>query len=227
MADSMRSGSRGREVLHTILFADLCGFTRYTYEHGDEPAARLALGFHGQARLLAARERCRVVKSIGDAVMVHSTRCLSALRLAQGILVWAAGDQRPSVRIGVDVGPAIEHRGDWYGCTVNTAARIAETALPGEIVLTERVLEILSGGGHIDTVGLGTRRLKGLPAMRLYATVPTGGPRGARSAGLGDAGADALIWPSIAEAAEHDGAAIRGSIGCGPHVSEEMELVER
>ena len=155
--------------VHAILFADLCGFTEFTYEHGDEMGAGLALAFHEHARELARRECCSVVKSIGDAVMVHSTQCGRALRLAQGLLSWSEDDGHPTMRIGLDAGPAIEHRGDWYGCTVNTAARIAEAAMPGEIVLTERALAVLPWAARVQTVGLGVMSLKGLPEMSLHA----------------------------------------------------------
>ncbi len=164
-----RSARRRDRGVHAILFADLCGFTEYTYAQGDEMAATLALAFHARARGLAMRERCSVVKSLGDAVMVHSTQCVRALRLAQGLLAWSDDDGHPAVRIGLDAGPAIEHGGDWYGCTVNTAARIAEAAMPGEIVLTERVLAVLPGTARVQTVGLGVRSLKGLPEMSLHA----------------------------------------------------------
>jgi adenylate cyclase len=166
---SARSGRRRGGELHAILFADLCGFTEYTYAHGDEMGAGLALAFHEHARGLARREGCSMVKSIGDAVMVHSTHCGRALRLAQGLLSWSEGDGHPAVRMGLDAGPAIGHNGDWYGCTVNTAARIAEAAMPGEIVLTERVLAVLPWATRLQTVGLGVRSLKGLPEMSLHA----------------------------------------------------------
>jgi len=160
---------RGHEPHHVILFADICGFTEYTCTHGDEMAARLALSFHDHARRLAIRERCRVVKSIGDAVMVHSTHCLRALSFAQGMLAWGEREGRPAVRIGLDAGAAIEHRGDWYGSTVNTAARVSESASGGEILITERVRGLIAENAHLETVGLGIKHLKGLPELRLHA----------------------------------------------------------
>jgi len=159
----------GREPHHVILFADICGFTEYTCAHGDEMAAELALSFHGHARRLAIRERCRVVKSIGDAVMVHSTHCVRALSFAQGMLAWGKHEGHPAVRIGLDAGSAIEHRGDWYGSTVNTAARVAESARAGEVLITERVRGLIAESAHLETVGLGMRHLKGLPDLRLHA----------------------------------------------------------
>jgi len=123
---------------HTFLFADLCGFTDYTRRHGDEFAARLAVRFHDRAGELAAEEGCELVKSIGDAVMVRAEDCRDALRLAARILALTERERYPPIRVGIDCGPAVPHRGDWFGATVNAAARITEAASPGGMVLTER-----------------------------------------------------------------------------------------
>ena len=139
MPTSVTLMERYRRAPHrAFLFADLCGFTEYTVRHGDELAAELALAFHERARKLAAEERCEVVKSIGDAVMVQSCDCRDALRFACRLLHLTDVEGYPKIRVGLDIGPAVEHEGDWYGCTVNTAARITEAAQPGELVVTER-----------------------------------------------------------------------------------------
>src|ERR1700676_426762 len=122
----------------TFLFADLCGYTEYTYRHGDELAADLAIAFHERVRELAAEEGCNVVKSIGDAVMVHSADCRLAIRLACRILALSGLDGHPPIRVGLDSGAAVERAGDWYGSTVTAAARVTDAASPGELLVTER-----------------------------------------------------------------------------------------
>jgi adenylate cyclase len=156
-------------VPETFLFADLCGFTEYTCRHGDELAADLAIGFHARVRELAADERCNVVKSIGDAVMVHSADCRVAIRLACRILALSELDGYPPIRIGLDTGPAVERDGDWYGSTVNTAARVTDAATPGELLVTERARTAVADTGTIELAARGVRRLKGLPASPLHA----------------------------------------------------------
>src|ERR1700726_970216 len=115
---------------HAFLFADLCGFTEYTHRHGDERAAELAVTFHERVCELASTERCEVVKSIGDAVMVRSTDAHDALRLGSLVVALGDADGRLRVRAGIDVGPAVARAGDWYGSTVNIAARVADAARP-------------------------------------------------------------------------------------------------
>ena len=69
---------RRKTAVASFLFADMCGFTAYTCLYGDELAADLAIDFQERVRELAAEEGCSVVKSLGDAVMVHSRDCRAA-----------------------------------------------------------------------------------------------------------------------------------------------------
>jgi adenylate cyclase len=155
----------------TFLFADLCGFTEYTCRHGDKLAADLAVGFHKRVRQLAADEGCNVVKSIGDAVMVHSADCHVAVRLACRILALSESDGFPAVRVGLDSGPAVRRGRDWYGSTVNAAARVTDVATPGELLMTDRVRTAISDSLSIKLVPRGVRQLKGLPAASVHAAV--------------------------------------------------------
>lgn len=161
-----------------FLFADLCGFTAYTCRHGDAPAAALAVRFHRRARQLAREEDCTVVKLIGDAVMVRSHDCRAILHLAAR-LVALKRDGFPPVRAGVDVGPAVRKGADWFGSTVNTAARIADAAEPGELIISERARAAVARHSSVVVVDLGRVELKGLPSLCLHAIEP---PRAAQAA---------------------------------------------
>ena len=153
---------------HAFLFADLCGFTDYTRRHGDERAAELALGFHERVCELALAEGCEVIKAIGDAVMVRSDDARAVLRLGSRAIALGELEGHPRVRAGIDVGPAVERVSDWYGSTVNTAARVADAALPGELIVTERARAALAGVPDVRLRAHGVRRLKGLPSTALH-----------------------------------------------------------
>lgn len=159
----------GTGALSTFLFADLCGFTKYTASHGDELAADLAIAFHERVREFADEEGCEVIKSIGDAVMLRSAECRVAVRLACRILALSEIDGYPPIRIGLDSGPAIERHGDWYGATVNTAARVTAAAAPGELLVTERARTAIAGAASVELTARGVRRLKGLAALPVHA----------------------------------------------------------
>jgi adenylate cyclase len=155
----------------TFLFADLCGFTEYTCRYGDMLAADLAVDFHRRVRRLAADDGSSVVKSIGDAVMVHSRDCFSAVRLACRILALSRLEGYPPIHIGIDSGPAVRRGADWYGSTVNAAARIADVAMPGELLMSERARAAVGNAASIELVPRGVRELKGLPAAHVHAVV--------------------------------------------------------
>ena len=155
---------------NTFLFADLCDYTEYSFRHGDEFAAELAVGFHVLVRELAEDESCEVVKAIGDAVMVRAIDVGDAIRLADRIHASIRRLGYPLVRIGIDTGPAVPRAGDWYGTTVNRAARVAEAARPGEMLLTDRARAALgASSSEVRIVSRGVRQLKGLPQSHLHA----------------------------------------------------------
>ena len=155
----------------TFLFADLCDYTAYTWEHGDDSSAELAVGFHDLVRLLAAEECCEFVKASGDSVMVRAADCRQAVRLAQRVHTACAALGYPPIRTGIDTGPAVPRAGDWWGTTVNTAARVAEAAAPGELWMTERARAAAADALDVEIVDCGPRALKGLPACSLHAAL--------------------------------------------------------
>ena len=67
--------------------------------------------------------------------MVRAIDVADAVRLADRIHASIGRLGYPPVRIGIDTGPAVPREGDWYGTTVNRAARVAEAARPGEMLL--------------------------------------------------------------------------------------------
>lgn len=126
------------QPIHTFFFADLAGFTALTEVHGDDEAADLAGRFSQSVRELLPAREAEVVKTIGDAVLVRVSDPIAALRHAIRI-AYDIGAQHgaPVVRVGLHTGPAVERDGDWFGATVNLAARIAGAAGGGEVLLSE------------------------------------------------------------------------------------------
>ncbi len=143
-----------------ISFLDLAGYTRLTEERGDRAAAALA---ETLAVLVdrSAREHGGVpVKWLGDGVMVHSREpagaVLSALRLVEQLP--AAG--LPPAHVGVAAGPVVVQGGDYFGRTVNLAARIAARAGAGQVLVSQSVADSAAPAG-VRYLELGALRLKG------------------------------------------------------------------
>jgi adenylate cyclase len=138
---------------HTFLFADLSGFTALTEVHGDAEAADLVAGFFDDTRDLLSSCDAEEVKTLGDAVMIHCDRPEEAIGLALQI-VQQVGSRHgfPSVRAGLHTGPAVERSRDWFGSTVNIAARISAAASGGEVLLSG---EAAAAAGAPDGGSLG------------------------------------------------------------------------
>jgi adenylate cyclase len=153
---------------HTFLFADLVGFAEFTSHHGDDRGADLAVSFHERICGLASELGCHVVKAIGDGVMVRSENAEAAVTLATRILALADSEGFPPARVGLDTGPAVERKGDWFGSTVNTAARVTSSASAGELLMTERTRHAVAGIAGVELSRRGRRRLKGLPEHALF-----------------------------------------------------------
>jgi adenylate cyclase len=75
----------------------------------------------------------------------------------------------PPAHVGLHAGPVIFQEGDYYGQTVNIASRIADHAAPGEVIVSQEVVDA-AAGSDLRFREIGPVELKGLAeAMRLYA----------------------------------------------------------
>src|SRR5437899_3595877 len=120
----------------TVLFTDIAGFTAYAATRGDQAATRL-VHRHDQAVLPALRRHSgRILKRLGDGLMAAFASPAAALRAALEMQQAARGVR---LRIGIHAGAARSRAGDLIGHEVNVAARIAERALGGEILVSDTV----------------------------------------------------------------------------------------
>jgi class 3 adenylate cyclase/YHS domain-containing protein len=120
-----------------FLFADIAGFTALTEAHGDEEAVRLVEEFAAAVQTKLPEIGGEHVKTVGDALMLRVPDPGDAIRLG----LWSArsatgGHQAPSVRVGGNFGPAVDRGGDYFGTTINVAARVSALARGGEVLVT-------------------------------------------------------------------------------------------
>ncbi|MGZ4793782.1 MAG: adenylate/guanylate cyclase domain-containing protein, partial [Ilumatobacteraceae bacterium] len=143
-----------------VAFADLAGYTALTEAHGDDDAADVALRFFD---LTAARlkDDARIVKTIGDAVMVVTSHGCHALEMGLALLRAIEQEpQFPGVRIGVHYGPVVERSGDVFGATVNIAARLTAHAHVGQLITSGVIARLVEGHPNMTTTALGATWLK-------------------------------------------------------------------
>jgi adenylate cyclase len=145
-----------------VVFADLSGYTRLTDERGDETAVRLAEALQRRAEDIAADKGGRLVKLLGDGAMLYFPDPRRGVQAALELVRSFTDDLELSVHAGVHAGPVIERDRDLFGRTVNLAARIAGTAGPGEVIVSEATLRA-AGNEGLRYEPLDGAMLKGFP----------------------------------------------------------------
>jgi adenylate cyclase len=156
------TGVLGRpERVPAMCFLDLVGYTRLTEERGDQAAAELA----GRLAVLVGRSARGhggvPVKWLGDGVMVHYREPAGAVLAALQMVEEVPQAGLPAAHVGVAAGPVVVQGGDYFGRTVNLAARIAAYAGAGRVLVSEPVVERAPPQGVIF-VELGQVQLEGI-----------------------------------------------------------------
>jgi adenylate cyclase len=165
--DEQLGGELGR-LRVAIAFADLAGYTRMTEEIGEQKAVDAVERFVAAVELTLPDD-ARVVKTIGDEVMIVSPDGAS-------LALWAVGFQelyteRPRPRIGVHVGEVLYREGDYYGREVNLAARVVARTAGGEVLVTWPIVSAAREQLAFERVG--EVRLKGFSyATELFLAGP-------------------------------------------------------
>jgi adenylate cyclase len=116
-----------------IVFADLTGFTALTHELGDEEAAMTALRLRDEVEPLARENGGRLVALLGDGAMLFFDRPPTAIAWAAE-LVRRWPREMPGLHVGIGIGPLYERDGNYFGTTVNLAARLSSAARSGQIL---------------------------------------------------------------------------------------------
>jgi adenylate cyclase len=144
-----------------IAFLDLTGYTALTEERGDEAGAELADRLAALVNEAAQPHRGRPVKWLGDGVMFYFPESAGAVLTALDLVEQTPATVDVRARVGVNAGRVIFRDGDYFGRTVNVAARIADYARPGEVLVSDEVKERWSGDG-VRFEAIGPVALKGL-----------------------------------------------------------------
>jgi adenylate cyclase len=157
-----RAGLRARpDRPPAVCFLDLTGYTRLTEERGDDAAADHADRLAQLVRGISQRHGGKAVKWLGDGVMFFfrepGAAVLAAVEMVEGVM--HAG--LPPAHVGLHSGPVIFQSGDYFGRTVNIAARISDYARPGEVLLTQETRD-LSRSPEVTFTEVGKVDLKGI-----------------------------------------------------------------
>jgi adenylate cyclase len=165
-ADQIAGGRVAGATPVAIGFADVVGFTRMGEQLGAQRLRDVAKRL-GELGADVSVGGVRVVKTIGDAVMLAGPRpgpvVASMLALQERVLA----EDFPRIRAGVATGDAVPRAGDWFGPPVNRAARVCSAARP-ESVLADDTTRERAGDDGLDWSSIGRIHLKGMGRVRLH-----------------------------------------------------------
>jgi class 3 adenylate cyclase len=160
-ADNLNIDQRLKITSLTFLFTDLKGSTALYERVGDLAAFDLVRAhFHALLEIISS-EKGAVVKTIGDAVMATFVRPEHAIvaglrmRAAMDKLNAERGTQDLIVKIGIHEGPCLavtlNERQDYFGQTVNIAARVQSLSISQEIHITGPVIDAPGVAAFLDS----------------------------------------------------------------------------
>lgn len=153
---ALTPGTRSGEydsAVRTVLFTDIVGSTELAQRLGDEVAFNL-MTIHDRI-VVDAVTQCggKIIKSTGDgtmAVFVSPVAAVRAACLIQTVVIQQLdenGEAIMAIRIGAAAGEPIERNNDFFGSTVNLAARLCAHAQPGAVLVTNGIAELCLGKG--------------------------------------------------------------------------------
>lgn len=141
------SGGGGQSCEGAILFTDLVGFTEYTDLIGDAGALQILDRQTTMAHTaIEDHKHARVVKELGDGLMLWFGAASDGFEAAVTLLDCFDHARRHddfplAVRMGLHYGSALARGDDVIGQTVNIAARLSDIAGPGELIVSDQVVD--------------------------------------------------------------------------------------
>jgi adenylate cyclase len=170
--------------LAAILAADVAGYSRLI--GADEGGTLKRLGSI-RAEVIdpkIAEHHGRIVKTMGDGLLVEFASVVDALHCASEVQAAMAArnapiadDDRIEFRIGINVGDVVVQDGDIFGDGVNVAARLEGLAEPGGICVSARVQEDAAGKLHLAFEDIGEQALKNIARpVRAYRVIASARP---------------------------------------------------
>ncbi len=175
----LTTAAQGATGTLAVCFVDIVGYTSQSRSLEQSELVEWLEYFEDQCAGTATDAGGRVIKNIGDEVLLVTQDAPSAADLALRLTARGADDDDrfPAVRAGVAYGDVVSRLGDVYGPTVNVAARLTSAAKPGTVLVDQGCHDALAGeaGAEGDDAPASTayrlRRVRRL-SVKGYARLP-------------------------------------------------------
>jgi adenylate cyclase len=157
-----------RRRLMAVMLADVVGYSRMMSRNEDATHARIER--HARELIDPTIEKYsgRLVRSMGDGLLVEFVSALDAVRCAidiqRGLVARQTNEpERIQLRIGINTGDVLVDQRDIYGNSVNIAARLEAMAPPGTVCVSQSIYDQTRAQPEFFFADRGTHRVKNIP----------------------------------------------------------------
>lgn len=157
----------GHTGIASVMFTDIAGSTALASTFGDSAWSRIVQDHFADVAAAVEAAGGTLVKSLGDGTLSSFASAGGAMNAARSIQKTAAArtaEPRLGIRAGIHTGDVVQTDGDFLGSVVNKAARVAASAAPGEIRVSDatRIMVGVNGPYRFsDPVSVELRGLRG------------------------------------------------------------------
>jgi adenylate cyclase len=175
----------GETAEMAVVFVDIVGYTSRSRTLSETGLAQWLEAFESGAAQLAVEHGGRIIKNIGDEVLIVADDAAAGADIALELTRRGADDddEFPPVRAGLAYGDVVNRLGDVFGPVVNVASRLTSVARPGTVLVDEGAYRALwgapdgEGADESSTAAYSFRRIrrlsvKGYSRLRAWALRP-------------------------------------------------------
>jgi adenylate cyclase len=158
-----------RRRLMAVMLADVVGYSSMMSRSEDETHERFARHAHELIEPTIDKYSGRLVRSMGDGILVEFSSAVDAVRCAldiqRGLAARQANEKKDRIRlrIGINFGDVLVDQRDIYGNSVNIAARLEALATPGTVCVSQSIYDQTRGLSQLFFANRGERRVKNIP----------------------------------------------------------------
>jgi len=181
-------GAAGELAEMGVVFVDIVGYTSRSRNLSESELVQWLEAFEAEAARTTSERGGRVIKSIGDEVLLVADDPEDAVAIALELTRRGADDDDPfpPVRAGMAYGDVVSRLGDVFGPVVNIASRLTSVARPGSVLVDEGAHRVLAGEAHDEdadetsSAAYSFRRIrrlsvKGYSRLRAWVVKPVSG----------------------------------------------------